>query len=329
MADTKLQVFTYDNLALYDELLKGYVDAEDAKSLKTVAIDGNTLKFYRVSEPVGDTAPAYTINLPETDISGLIPKITGATVGNVITAKADGTVEDSGIKAADLATKAEVKAVEDKADANTASIDAINNVDTGILKTAKDYADSKVKDLADGQVATNKSDIATMKGQIEALEAGTYDDTEIRGLIQDNADAIEAHKTAIDSKVTTLVGSDTDKSVRTIANEELVAQLIPEGAKESLDTLQEIAAWIQSHPDDASAMNAAITALQTLVGTIPEGATATDIVNYIKELVDAEKSRATGVESGLDTRLSAVETKVGEGYEPISEASIRALFATT
>ena len=329
MADTKLQVFTYDNLALYDELLKGYVDAEDAKSLKTVAIDGNTLKFYRVSEPVGDTAPAYTINLPETDISGLIPKITGATVGNVITAKADGTVEDSGIKAADLATKAEVKAVEDKADANTASIDAINNVDTGILKTAKDYADSKVKDLADGQVATNKNDIATMKGQIEALEAGTYDDTEIRGLIQDNADAIEAHKTAIDSKVTTLVGSDTDKSVRTIANEELVAQLIPEGAKESLDTLQEIAAWIQSHPDDASAMNAAITALQTLVGTIPEGATATDIVNYIKELVDAEKSRATGVESGLDTRLSAVETKVGEGYEPISEASIRALFATT
>ena len=364
MADTKLQVFTYDNLALYDELLKGYVDAEDAKALKTVAIDGNTLKFYRVSEPVGETAPAYTITLPETDISGLIPKITGATAGNVVTAKADGTVEDSGIKAADLATKAEVKAVEDKADANKASIDAINNADTGILKTAKDYADSKVKDLADGAVATNTAAIATLNGDettagsvkkavkdasdtinakigtvaegktvVQMIEdaktASTYDDTEIRGLIQDNADAIEAHKTAIDNKVTTLVGTDTDKSVRTIANEELAAQLIPENAKESLDTLTEIAAWIQSHPDDASAMNAAITALQTLVGTIPEGATATDIVNYIKELVEAEKTRATGIESGLDTRLSSVETKVGEGYEEIPEASIRALFATT
>ena len=364
MADTKLQVFTYDNLALYDELLKGYVDAEDAKSLKTVAIDGNTLKFYRVSEPVGETAPAYTITLPETDISGLIPKISGATTGNVVTAKADGTVEDSGIKAADLATKAEVKAVEDKADANKASIDAINNADTGILKTAKDYADSKVKDLADGAVATNTAAIATLNGDeatagsvkkavkdasdtinakigtvaegktvVQMIEdaktASTYDDTEIRGLIQDNADAIEAHKTAIDSKVATLVGTDTDKSVRTIANEELAAQLIPENAKESLDTLTEIAAWIQSHPDDASAMNAAITALQTLVGTIPEGATATDIVNYIKELVEAEKTRATGIESGLDTRLSSVETKVGEGYEEIPEASIRALFATT
>ena len=364
MADTKLQVFTYDNLALYDELLKGYIDAEDAKSLKTVAIDGNTLKFYRVSEPVGETAPAYTITLPETDISGLIPKITGATAGNIVTAKADGTVEDSGIKAADLATKAEVKAVEDKADANKASIDAINNADTGILKTAKDYADSKVKDLADGAVATNTAAIATLNGDeatagsvkkavkdasdtinakigtvaegktvVQMIEdaktASTYDDTEIRGLIQDNADAIEAHKTAIDNKVTTLVGTDTDKSVRTIANEELAAQLIPENAKESLDTLTEIAAWIQSHPDDASAMNAAITALQTLVGTIPEDATATDIVNYIKELVEAEKTRATGIESGLDTRLSAVETKVGEGYEAIPEASIRALFATT
>ena len=131
MADTNLQVFTYDNLALYDELLKGYVDAEDAKSLKTVAIDGNTLKFYRVSEPVGDTTAAYTITLPKTDLSGLIPKITGATAGNVVTAKADGTVEDSGIKAADLATNAEVKIVEDTADANKASIDAINKVDTG------------------------------------------------------------------------------------------------------------------------------------------------------------------------------------------------------
>ena len=183
MADTKLQVFTYDNLALYDELLKGYIDAEDAKSLKTVAIDGNTLKFYRVSEPVGETAPAYTITLPETDISGLIPKITGATAGNVVTAKADGTVEDSGIKAADLATKAEVKAVEDKADANATAIEAINNADTGILKTAKDYADSKVKDLADGAVATNTAAIATLNG--DEVTAGS-----VKKAVKDAVDPI-------------------------------------------------------------------------------------------------------------------------------------------
>lgn len=69
----------------------------------------------------------------------------------------------------------------------------------------------------------------------------------------------------LNGKVTTLIGSDTNKSVRTIANEELAAQLIPANAGEALDTLQEIAAWIQSHPGDATAMNSAITALQSKV----------------------------------------------------------------
>lgn len=53
-----------------------------------------------------------------------------------------------------------------------------------------------------------------------------------------NTSAINTEKGRID----TLVGTDTGKSVRTIANEELAAQLIPESAKESLDTLAEIAA---------------------------------------------------------------------------------------
>ena len=58
------------------------------------------------------------------------------------------------------------------------------------------------------------------------------------------------------STLDTLIGSDTGKSARTIANEELAAQLVPANAQEALDTLQEIAAWIQSHPAEAAAMNA-------------------------------------------------------------------------
>ena len=100
---------------------------------------------------------------------------------------------------------------------------------------------------------------------------------------KENADALYDGKYAQKAAVETLIGTDTGKSARTIANEELAAQLVPENAKESLDTLQEIAAWIQAHPDDASAMNQAITALETLVGTIPEAATASDIVGYIAE----------------------------------------------
>ena len=200
----KTQVFTEANLSLYDQLVKQYIDGADSKAIKSVAISGNTLKFYKISEPVGNSVPAYTITLPEADISGLIPKITGATAGNVVTAKADGTVEDSGIKAADLATKAEVKAVDDKADANKASIDAINNADTGILKTAKDYADSKVKDLADGAVATNTAAIATLNG--DETTAGS-----VKKAVKDASDTINAKigdvSTLTTTEKTNLVGA--------------------------------------------------------------------------------------------------------------------------
>lgn len=252
--------FTYvslDNLKQYDGLIKGYIGEQISdgvkSSLKSVSITGNTLKFYTEVKPTADTAPAFSVDLPETDLSDFMHLIKNATAGDVVVANADGSVADGGVKLADLAKSADV---------------------------TKEIGDAK---------------------------------TELEGKIKANTDAIAAHKELVDAKVTTLIGNDADKSVRTIANEELAAQLIPAGAKESLNTLQEIAAWIQKHPDDASAMNAAITALQGLVGTIPEGATSSTIVAYIKELVDAEKTRATGVEGGLDKRIEAVEGLVGEG----------------
>src|SRR5699024_5350174 len=73
---------------------------------------------------------------------------------------------------------------------------------------------------------------------------------------------------AVVTSVGTLIGSDAGKSARTIANEELAAQLTPDDAKDSLNTLQEIANWIQDHPDDASAMNTAITKLQAIAAGI-------------------------------------------------------------
>ena len=47
-------------------------------------------------------------------------------------------------------------------------------------------------------------------------------------------------------------------SIKTVIEE----LLIPANAKESLDTLEEISAWIQNHPEDAASMNAKIVALQ-------------------------------------------------------------------
>lgn len=87
--------------------------------------------------------------------------------------------------------------------------------------------------------------------------------------------------------LSTLIGSDSGKSARTIANEELAKQLIADGADEAMNELQEIAAWIQEHPEDAAAMNAAITGLQGLVGSLPAGATSTTVIAYITEAINS------------------------------------------
>ena len=109
---------------------------------------------------------------------------------------------------------------------------------------------------ANGTIAVNGVDVA-----IKGLAALAYK-------AQVSQADLDAALQAVLGNITTLVGADAGKSARTIANEELAAQLIPESAKDSLDTLQEIAAWIQEHPDDASAMNAAIEALQAVTAGI-------------------------------------------------------------
>lgn len=115
---------------------------------------------------------------------------------------------------------------------------------------------------ANGTLAVNGADIA-----VKGLAALAYKAQVSESDLDSALTAVLAAKAA-KADVDTLIGSDTGKSVRTIANEELAAQLIPESAQESLDTLAEIAAWIQKHPDDAATMNAAITKLNGIVAGI-------------------------------------------------------------
>lgn len=215
---------------------------------------------------------------------------------------------------------------------NTAKEELQGNIDTVFNKvtTAQNEVDALetlVGTLPEDSGATSVVDYVNKKttgivtdATVAALSNRvTQAETDIDNIEKDYlkaADKTELEDTigTISGKVNTLIGTDADKSVRTIANEELAAQLIPENADESLNTLQEIAAWIQDHPDDASAMNQAITALQNKVGTIPtEGVTATNIVDYIQELVNAEESRATGAEDALGARLTTLESNVGTG----------------
>ena len=174
---------------------------------------------------------------------------------------------------------------------------------------------SEVKTLV-GTLPATGTEATTVIGYVdEKTAAAAYDDTELAGRV-----------TVVGGQVATLVGDDTGKSVRTIANEELAAQLIPETAKESLDTLAEIAAWIQSHPDDASAINAAITSLQNLVGSLPADAASTTVVAYIKEYCDAAISALSIGEYAKAADLTAAVTRIatleGKAHEHSNKAEL-------
>ena len=136
------------------------------------------------------------------------------------------------------------------------------------------------------------------------------------------ADQTYAAKAAVD----TLIGTDTGKSARAIAAEELAAQLIPANAQEALNTLAEVAAWIQSHPEDAAAINEAITALQTNLNELAGRVTTTEV--QIANLQDsvaglgAMADKDTVSEADLDTDLAQKVNAASEGNHAHSNKTV-------
>lgn len=134
----------------------------------------------------------------------------------------------------------------------TARTNAINATNTNVGTLSGSVVDN---------ITTINNNIATINNNITTMNNNT---NTLSGSVVTNKNDIST----ISGKVDKLVGTDSNKSVRTIASEVLASELIPSNAKDSLNTLQEIAAWIQKHPDDASAMNTSITNLQTDVNTL-------------------------------------------------------------
>ena len=190
----------------------------------------------------------------------------------------------------------------------TAIGDLGNKEDDVPYTTVKEYVDDKVADV--------------VAGSIEGLGALAAKD-QVAEADLESALAAKINGKADQTTVDTLVGADTGKSVRTIANEELAAQLIPEGAQESLNTLQEIAQWIQDHPDDAAAMNTAIEALETKVDTgeqtvsayVTAAIAALNIGDYATAAaLTAVADRVTTLEGASHTHANKAELdKIADG----------------
>lgn len=214
--------------------------------------------------------------------------------------------------------------------ATSASVEQLQQAINGLGALAKkDKVSQSDLDEALATLIAGKADTTALEaeakraGEAEAALAGRLDTVEgnITTLNEDMVNAKSSIKTmwnVTDNDDGTVVLNDYGKSIRTIANEELAKQLIPENAAEALNELQEIAAWIQSHPNDASAMNTAIQALQAKVvlGTDGEGKEYTTVKAYVEAAVAAahaagEYATAQAL-SALAERVGAVETKTAD-----------------
>ena len=171
---------------------------------------------------------------------------------------------------------------------------------------------------------------------IEALEAGTYDDSEIRGLIGDNADAIADNTAAI----ALLNGNaETAGSVANTANAAAAAKVaeIVAGANADFDTLKEIADWILNDTTGAADMANDIKALEdkmvgvdtTVVASIASAIDAAlkvdgadkfalasslnALADRVKALEDAGFQNAEQVGSAIDAKIAAL--KLADSYD--------------
>ena len=304
-----------------DVTVKKYVD--DAQAAAKAYTDG---KVDGKFDTVGSAAQAledakkYTddevkkVNTATNALGGRVTTLEG-TVGNA----SSGLVKDVADLSKLHADKDDKTGKKTVAEEVTAGVNAkVGDIKIdGAAVTVKAYVDA-AKEAAnkytDGKVSDINATTAGLRSDVNTLKATVGDAS--NGLVKDVADNT--------GKLNTLIGSDAGKSARTIANEELAAQLIPEGAKESLDTLQEIAAWIQAHPDDASTMNGKIAALERTVG-MPAG-DDTEATGLHKDIADNKS--AINVNAGAIDALKklhvdgkTVAQEVTDGIAGIPEAS--------
>lgn len=251
------------------------------------------------------TKPSYTAN----EISGLAAYI-NTTIKDTDTQYQVVKVDDHSFK---LQSKAKDGTVwTDVGDPITITYTCVEGATNGTVK----FNGVEVKVHGLGSAAFTDStayDAAGSADKVKTAVIGTTSDTASANTIYGAKKYTDGQVKTVNDKVTTLIGSDAGKSARTIANEELAAQLIPANAKDSLDTLQEIAAWIQSHPDDASAMQSAINALKTKVtlGTNSNGTEYATVKAYVEAAIAAlnigDYATAANL-TALAGRVSTLET---------------------
>lgn len=332
---TEVKIITLKQLGLYDGLVKKYINDADAKSIKSVKIEGRTLKFYKVEEPIGeDVLPAYSITIPETDLTEVNKAIKA--VKDVVD-KLDGedTVEGS-VKAQLKALKTEIEGqitasgyddteVKKSIKANTDAIGILNG--TGDGSVDKKVADAVASIVADAPAAydtlkeisdwisTHTEDASAMNSSIQTNKTDIANLAKLVGTLPEGDDAatIVAY---IDKKV----GAVDFSSAIATAKSEAISE-----AKKYTDGLaKNYATAEQGTKADTALQEADITDLKADVAANKaslgaEGATT-------KAIADAKKA-GTDAQSNVDALAKRVDTIESTTYIEATDEEINGLFA--
>ena len=156
---------------LNDSATAQAIATAEARSLHTVAIDGNTLEFYREEEPVGGATPAYSITLPQQDLSNYLQKLSGAVGEKLVLSASDGTIVESNIGYDEIALSADLAAVATSGDADDLAYD---NTDSGLTATDVQAAIDELAEASAGGVASKTVYITETSGGSGAAYSKRY-----------------------------------------------------------------------------------------------------------------------------------------------------------
>lgn len=156
-------------------------------------------------------------------------------------------------------------------------LDGFPTQNAGVDETVKQYVDRQLGNIVNQlslAIAANATVVVGDNNHINVSYQATVDETDPNTgdpisykppyifRVEGNDIASASSLSELTTKINTLFGNTNNKSIQQIIDEELADKLIPDNAKESLDTLQEIANWIQDHPDSVTAINTALTSLR-------------------------------------------------------------------
>ena len=163
----------------------------------------------------------------------------------------------------------------------------------------------------DKKATANATAIETMQGKIDALEKGTYNDSELRGLIGANTTAIEQNKDAHEANAAAIAILNGDVatagSVAYTANAAAATKVaeIVAGANADFDTLKEIADWILNDTTGAADMANDIKALENKLAGID-----TTVVAHVAAAIEAALKADGADKYALASNLTALADRV-------------------